>query len=444
MELKPIWEIVPYTSGKGMEVNSETRAYPHFFRGDIDCIKGQSLDFVFARNVKRVEPQWWKVIRFGGNLVVLGEDVSDQIDNYIQLRRDETSDGLLQVYRRKESGGRKVELEMRPEKSCAVVRYGGYGDAIQSSSILPGLKAQGYHITFYGHPATYEALEHDPHIDRFILQDRGQVPHEVLLEFWNYEAQKYAKWVNLSESVESTLLAAHDMARFYWSKEARHKVMNVNYLEMVHAIAEVPLPPKQKFYPTPEETAWAKRQKDKAGVAIVYSISGSAIHKTWPHMDALIARIMLDSKDAKVVLVGDKLDAMIMGPWEAEDRVWKKAGQWNMRESMAFAQQADLVIGPETGLINAMGLEPVPKIVLLSHSSPENLCAHWRNTRAITPPATVGCYPCHRQIMSWDQCNRDEETGTAACAAGINIDTVWLAVQDAFLEKRRAPILHAA
>jgi ADP-heptose:LPS heptosyltransferase len=437
--MNPIWEIVPYTSGKGMEVNTESRAFPHFFRGDINCIKGQSLDFVFARNVTKIDPQWWKVIKFGGYLVVIGEDVRTDIDNYEQIRCEKSLEGLFQVFRKREKGGRVFVIPDHPKKTCAVVRYGGYGDAIQSSSILPGLKEQGYHITFYGHPATYEVLKTDPHIDRFILQERNQVPHDVLLEFWKYESEKYDKWINLSESVESTLLCSSDMARFYWSKEARHKVQNVNYLEICHEIAGVPLPSKQKFYATPEEKAWAKKQKK--GISIVYSMSGSAIHKLWPHMDALIARIMLDG-NARVVLVGDQLDAGLMGPWANEERVLKKAGEWDMRQSMAFAQEADLVIGTETGLLNAMGLEDVPKIVLLSHSTEENLTKHWVNTKTIVPQ--VACHPCHRIIYSWDHCNRDETTGTALCAARISVETVWAALQDVFREKQRDRILVAA
>ena len=39
--------------------------------------------------------------------------------------------------------------EPRPEKKAAVVRYGAIGDMVQVSSIFPGLKDQGYHLTVY-------------------------------------------------------------------------------------------------------------------------------------------------------------------------------------------------------------------------------------------------------------------------------------------------------
>jgi hypothetical protein len=60
----------------------------------------------------------------------------------------------------------------------------------------------------------------------------------------------------------------------------------------------------------------------------------------------------------------------------------------------ALAQVADVVVGQETGLLNAVAMEPMRKVVLLSHSTHENLTKHWVNTEALT--GDVPCYPCHR------------------------------------------------
>lgn len=436
--MNPVWEIVPYTKGRGIDVHSDTRAFPHFMRADPECIKAQSLDFVFCRDFAGTLPvaDWWRLVKHGGHLVLIGEDASALLDHYAQVRREETDEGLFQVYVRKASGGRHVDLEHIPEKSVAVVRLGAYGDAIQASSILPELKRQGYHVTFYTQPVGYEVLKHDPHIDRFYVQEPNQVPHELLLEFWNYEKAKYSRWINLSESVEGSLLVSSDRAQFDWPHELRHAVCDHNYLERTHAIAGVAFQPLAKFYATEDERAWAKKQMAKAGVAIVFSLSGSSIHKVWPHMDAIIARVMLESTTTKVVLVGAASDAHLQAPWANEPRVWRKAGEWSMREAMAFAEASDLVIGSETGLLNAVGLADVPKIVCLSHSSIENLTKHWKNTTSLVP--SVGCHPCHRMIHRWEHCNRDEETGVALCQAKIDVTTMWLAIQEVFRTKRMA------
>jgi hypothetical protein len=89
-----------------------------------------------------------------------------------------------------------------------------------------------------------------------------------------------------------------------------------------------------------------------------------------------------------------------------------------------------LVIGPETGLLNAVGMLPVPKIVMLSHSSETNLTLHWKNTAALKP-ANVKCFPCHQLHTTWDHCVKVTEGpgyGSALCQHEISIDQVWDAI----------------
>ena len=63
---------------------------------------------------------------------------------------------------------------------------------------------------------------------------------------------------------------------------------------------------------------------------------------------------------------------------------------------LAFLDVCDVVIGPETGVLNAASYIGLPhKIVMLSHSSKENLSKHWNNTTTLEPeyyPEDF-CYP---------------------------------------------------
>jgi ADP-heptose:LPS heptosyltransferase len=86
------------------------------------------------------------------------------------------------------------------------------------------------------------------------------------------------------------------------------------------------------------------------------------------------------------------------------------------------------MVGPETGMLNMAAHLSMPKIVLLSHSSPNNLTKYWVNTTAIEPQATP-CYPCNKMIYMWSDCVKDEATGTAACQADISVDQVWNAFE---------------
>ena len=193
----------------------------------------------------------------------------------------------------------------KPAKTCAVCRYGATGDVLQATSILPALKEQGYHITFFTTPALHEIIKTDPHIDAFVIQETDHIPNHQLGEFWAAMAKKYDKFVNLSESVERTLLAMPGNMNHTWPHEMRHKHLNKNYVSFVHDIAGVPMPSRMKFYPTSEETEWARKEKGE-GKVILWVLSGSAVHKTWPYLDVTMDAVLRNNPEARFVLVGDK------------------------------------------------------------------------------------------------------------------------------------------
>ena len=320
----------------------------------------------------------------------------------------------------------------KPEKTAAVVRYGAIGDAIQTSSIFPLLKDDGYHVTLYCQSGPgYEVLKHDPHIDRFIIQGKDQVPPQFLQEFWDETSKKYDRWINLSESVEGTLLAIPGRANHEWPNEVRAKFMDRNYLEWTHDLAQLPHIFQPKFYSTLEERAWARKTASRMGRKnVLWSLSGSSGHKVWPWLDQIVARLMTDYDDVHVTLVGDEFCRLLESGWEAEPRVHCMSGKWSIRESMAFAEVADLIVGTETGLLNAAGHMDVPKIITLSHSSEEMLTKYWRNTTSLKQPAGVGCpkFPCRQLHYNWKYCPQEPETGTSLCQFHIDPEMMWSAV----------------
>ncbi len=243
----------------------------------------------------------------------------------------------------------------KPEKTAAVWRAGAIGDMIMVSSVFPALKEQGYHTTLYCQSGQgHEAILHDPNIDRIIVQGKDEVPPQFLVEFWDYKKKKYSKFINLSESIEATLLASPGRANWEWPNELRAKYLDRNYLEWTHELAQVPPPYQPKFYSTQEEKAWARKKANQYGKRnILWSLAGSSGHKVWPHLDEIIASVMLKYPDTHIVLVGDEACQILEVGWENEKRVHRQSGKWSIRESMAFAEVADLIIGTETGLLNA-------------------------------------------------------------------------------------------
>jgi hypothetical protein len=100
----------------------------------------------------------------------------------------------------------------------------------------------------------------------------------------------------------------------------------------------------------------------------------------------------------------------------------------SIRETLTLAQNVDCVVGPETGVLNAVAFEPMGKVIMLSHSSQENLTKHWVNTSTLTPQG-VDCYPCHRLHYGSEFCNEDKATGAAICQKSINTEKVLQAIR---------------
>lgn len=469
----------------------------------LDVFASGSMDFVYSSHLLEHIPfaavpktlrEWWRVLKHGGYLVLY---VPDE-DEYPKCREPERGieefergcnpdhkwnvnrDRVIEVMRQvgswdlvdfqKRNGGNEYSLffvfkkvgkgqhfshaKERPPMTAAVIRYGAFGDLIQASSVFAGLKKQGYHVTLYTSPPGCDVITHDPHIDAVILQDKDQVPNHCLGEFWAAVAKKYDRFVNLSESVEGSMLAMPGRTIHAWPPAVRHSAMNRNYLELQHELAGVPHEPAVRFYPTGEEREWAIKERRKiAGPVIVWSLSGSSVHKTWPYLDHIIAAIMLDFPTAHVVLVGGPDGKILEAGWEKEKRVLRTCGDWSIRQSMAFLEQADLVVGPETGVLNAAAQLPVWKVVFLSHSTVENLTRDWINTVSLYSKETRcpgrgnnDAPACHQLHYGWAHCQEaplpaDQQKepgragmGVAQCQADITPDQayepIWTILKD--------------
>lgn len=332
---------------------------------------------------------------------------------------------------------------IRKKKTVCVIRYGAFGDIIQTSSILPLLKNQGYNVCVNVTEIGMDILKSNPYVDEFLVQKTGAIPENELDEYWKHLSPLFDKVIQLSESIEASLLIVPDRTtklrdgtvslvpgdkRFEWDKDALHKECNVNYMERIHDIAEVPHIFKPKFFPLKHEKEWAKkfRKKIKKRHVILWSLSGSSVHKVYPWTDNVIAKVLLLRNDVCFVTVGDGLCKLLEQGWEEEKRVITKSGEWSIRETLSFLDQCSLVIGPETGVLNAASTLPCHKIVMLSHSSKENLSKHWDNTSTLEPDYyDEYCFPCHKMHYGFNTCNRDSETGGAMCAANITPNDIY-------------------
>lgn len=454
------YDIVPITRGKVLEIGrGPFKVWPHFIalreRGDTTMppndpadrwcdtfaqgladFQDGALDAIVCHSGTQVEDhEATRLLRPGGHVIyhLAGEDV------LLVLQR--ADNGVLDV----------LDRGTPAEKTACVVRYGAIGDMLQSAPILATLKAQGYHVTLMCEPRGDELLKHDPSIDSWWIQDKDQVPNQELPAYWDHVAKRFDKFVNLCETVEGTLLAMPGRALHGFPKAVRHELCNRNYAEFMAAVAEIPFEPEFHFHETHEEAdrasnfidelgrqtnpGWLMGQRWQRPFVVMWVLSGSAVHKTYPHQDAVIARILGEIPHAHVITVGDDACRILEVGWEKEPRVHCRSGEYALRDTLALAKRVDLVIGPETGVLNAVAFETNHKIVLLSHSTQENLTKHWVSTEALHTAVTP-CYPCHQLHYVKDgfrHCAKHEESATAMCQWDIPPADVWAAVQRVYV-----------
>jgi ADP-heptose:LPS heptosyltransferase len=438
------FDMVPYTRGVGLQISEEEKLFPHFIKWDIEAlgiVRYQSLNFVCY--IDPGDPdldkiaEMYKLLSHGGflNLVIPAyfsiHSITSQLTqcNVIEM----FVKGNARFLAIKKHGGSNYgRLPENSEKTCAVLRYGGIGDMMMASCVFPELREQGYHITLFTHTNSYNVVSEDPFIDRFVLQESGQVPIEDYRDFVFHLMEKYDKVVNLSESIEGTLLALPDRVSYYWPKEARHKIMNKNCYQMTADIADVPLNLCGRFYRTKKERIMGEKMRKKfPGPIIIYVLSGSSIHKFWPYQDNLIAKILLKYPDANIFLVGDAVSQLLEQGWQHEPRVHQTSGKWSVRSVMAFCYDADLIITPETGVALGVQFRKVPKILLLSHSSVNNYVSSWKSAHPIEPEG-CDCYPCHQLHYGTEFCTMvevEDDDGEVAsfsdCQLKIDPDRVF-------------------
>lgn len=448
------WGTIPYTAGSGLHVGcGPQRTWPNALGLDtgklgpavdlmmpldeLPLFAADVYDFVAVgdalarvRRPRKLLAECWRVLGPGGHLILvrptpvaydwLLEDAAD----YCVMAQLQLGAQRVDVVQKLAPGAGRHRAAAIGDKTCAIVRTGGFGDALWASSLLPALKEEGWHVTMYLEPQGEEVLRHDPHLDRIIVTDDLRVNGEGLGPFWAHEMERYDRFINLVECVEKNMLAVPNDLRFYWPAEERRRLFGGNYLEAVHRLAGVPRKWAQRFFPTADETREALGRITTDRKTAVFAISGSTLPKFWPYVDGLLEGLVARGYD--VWVLGETRGF----PVKARRGVHVVGVSWSIRQSLAFALVADVVVGQETGILNAVAYEPMRKVVLLSHSTAKNLTATWKNTVALH--GTPDCWPCHQIHYlqnGWAHCNQDETTKVAKCQSTITVDQVLAAIE---------------
>lgn len=306
-----------------------------------------------------------------------------------------------------------------------------------ASILLPRLKDEGYHVTAFVTKSGKEVIKHDPRIDKILIHETDSIPEHELQDYWDGLAKDYDKFINLSGSIEDNLLISDLSEKFKaWDKSLRHKFCDRNYYD--ETIRWSGYDPKNweydknpNLYFTRNERSWARRvrQKYRDKFIILWTLSGSSLHKSYPYTEYVLTNLFAEFKDILVFFVGDVACQLIQFK---HPQVKGYSGIWPIRKSLIMTEWVDLVVGPETGVLNAAAGCDTPKIVLLSHSTENNLSKHWVNTVALY--SLVPCYPCHVLHLSPHSCPTDPQLKTPVCMSKLPAIMVYNAIKKEYLK----------
>ena len=300
--------------------------------------------------------------------------------------------------------------------------------------VIKQLKKDGYYVVMNTHRDT-SALTCNPNIDAFIKQKVDEVPNEKLDEYWKELGKGFDKVLNFSGSIEDALLKAEGNPEFNLPKSIRHDVCNKNYQDHTMEWAGYDIKGElPELYFSKKEHEWAKnfKKKHKDKFIVLVSMSGSAYHKVYPFMENVVTEFLDTHPDTIAITVGSYIEKIL--EWD-HPRTYAWSGNLKLRKSLILTQYADLVVGTETGVLNAASCFDTPKIVMLSHSTEENLTKHWKNTESVH--SDVSCYPCHQLHHSNKSCKQNSATGSSICMSMIHPVSILARMEQFYKNSRR-------
>jgi FkbM family methyltransferase len=362
---------------------------------------------------------------------------------------------VTSIYDR-ESGRAHIPAHVKPPNGwAAVARFGGIGDNLMAASAAQALKKKGLKVeVITAQDCAWQVFQHNPNIDKLSVKSKSDFPQMGTLDWQKWfrgRADEYDGFAHLSHSCEGQLAFFPAMTQFHWPAHVRRKIANKNYLEMVHDIANCAYEFGPLFYASEDEHKKALETKAKVGDrCITVCMSGSRIDKLHPRLPGIAARLIKEL-DAPVVLLGDEgcfANAKLIEKFvidtngtsknlhvaisSEKDQTGYRVIDWPVRRTLSFALVSDIVIGPDTGIMWGVAFEPMPKIVLLGHASPENITKHWLNTTTLHADASVPCWPCHQLHDDppvptpgfHSFCTPNAEGSGAACISSISIEAI--------------------
>lgn len=340
---------------------------------------------------------------------------------------------------------------------AGIARLGSIGDNLIAASVLHPLKRMGYMTeVICCDPASVVYL-HNPKIDKLTVKDPKDLPQNDMgawQKWFEGRAKEYDLFLHASHSCEARHALFKTQTEFWLDQDYRRSRCKGSYLETVHDMMGVPHEFGPLYYTSAEEREHAYLTKKQIGErCVAWVVSGSRIDKFYPNSGYAVERLVREV--APVVLVGGptpkeiEIAKAIIDHCESVNgnrkHVHRIVPDKPLRSTLAFLQQCDLVVSPDTGPAWAVAMEPMPKVIMVSHASAENITSHWVNTTTLhADPSRVPCWPCHRLHEDHSTCVVNKEGNGVACISDISVDRLVEAVAVAWNASNVVPFQRGA
>lgn len=281
-----------------------------------------------------------------------------------------------------------------------IIRPGhAIGDAVFVTP-LPRLLAQkGYEVHVACMPHNREVFLHNPYISRMInLPDHAGFAKWV--EEFKDERTQYDEVFRCSGHVEVGLLYRTDSR---WGgipdiAERRRRAEGTNYQDRIlEALGFEERGLLPEFYFSKEENEQMEivleSKAKKKEQLVLWQWDGSSGSKTL-NFAPMYLRDVLKKKQHVVHYVFTP-NPNLQGLIPENPKVHNAWGKSGIRNTIQLTAMADLVIGPESFMVNAAAAFETPKVIFFSHSAPDNLARYYDNCFAAVPMAEVDCHPCY-------------------------------------------------
>lgn len=288
-----------------------------------------------------------------------------------------------------------------------LLRYGAYGDLIYILPLVDRLVADGKEVYLHTGLRGLDIFRGDPRFKSILISNPGTAEDLQAIIEKDIESVNPDEFINLTDTMEGTLIPGSEIDSFFWTVETRRKFSKgEDFYSLALKVAGYPAPRAFGECGTVAyanfELDWADRWRKihEDHFIVMMPVTGSNAQKRFSIAKDLGKKILDRYPDAVLYLMGgrgDKDRAFSFG----NGRVYP-AFEISFRQALLMARYVDYVVGPETGLVVGAGMWGTPKTMLCTASSVFMATNGQRND--YSRQAALACSPCLRAIYKPEDC----------------------------------------